>query len=95
MISVIVPTYNREECLYKMLQSINEQKNATFEVLVIDQSDEVTEDKINKTLEETIHTAFESVHQTAEKYNTDFRTGAYILAVGRVVEATKVRGIFP
>ena len=54
-----------------------------------------SEDKINKTLEETIHTAFESVHQTAEKYNTDFRTGAYILAVGRVVEATKVRGIFP
>jgi glutamate dehydrogenase/leucine dehydrogenase len=54
-----------------------------------------SESQINKTLEETIHTAFNSVHETAERYNTDMRTGAYILAVGRVVEATSVRGIFP
>ncbi|MCA1579559.1 MAG: Glu/Leu/Phe/Val dehydrogenase [Acidobacteria bacterium] len=54
-----------------------------------------TEDKINKTLEDTMRTAFKSVHETTEKYNTDMRTGAYILAVGRVVEATRVRGIFP
>jgi glutamate dehydrogenase (NAD(P)+) len=54
-----------------------------------------TEDKINKTLENTMQTAFNSVRETAEKYNTDMRTGAYILAVGRVVEATRVRGIFP
>jgi glutamate dehydrogenase (NAD(P)+) len=54
-----------------------------------------SEDKINKTLEETIQTAFNSVHKTTAQYNTDMRTGAYILAVGRVVEATKVRGIFP
>jgi glutamate dehydrogenase (NAD(P)+) len=54
-----------------------------------------SEDKINNTLEQTIHTAFKSVHETAEHHNTDMRTGAYILAVGRVVEATRVRGIFP
>ena len=54
-----------------------------------------TEDKINKTLEGTIQTAFKSVHETTHRYNTDMRTGAYILAVGRVVEATRVRGIFP
>ena len=54
-----------------------------------------TEDKINKTLEQTMQTAFDSVHETAKRYNTDMRTGAYILAVGRVVEATRVRGIFP
>jgi glutamate dehydrogenase (NAD(P)+) len=54
-----------------------------------------TEDKINKTLENTIQTAFNSVHETTHRYNTDMRTGAYILAVGRVVEATRVRGIFP
>jgi len=29
------------------------------------------------------------------RYETDMRTAAYILAVGRVVEATSVRGIFP
>src|SRR5690349_11239872 len=54
-----------------------------------------SERQINETLEQTITTAFNSVHQTAEHYNTDMRTGAYILAVGRVVEATSVRGIFP
>ena len=54
-----------------------------------------TERQINDTLETTIQTAFNSVHETAERYNTDMRTGAYILAVGRVAEATSVRGIFP
>jgi glutamate dehydrogenase (NAD(P)+) len=54
-----------------------------------------SERQINETLESTITTAFNAVHSTAEKFNTDMRTGAYILAVGRVVEATSVRGIFP
>ena len=54
-----------------------------------------SERQINDTLESTITTAFNAVHSTAEKFNTDMRTGAYILAVGRVVEATSVRGIFP
>ena len=53
------------------------------------------ERQINDTLETTINTAFNAVHETAQKYNTDMRTGAYILAVGRVAEATSVRGIFP
>jgi glutamate dehydrogenase/leucine dehydrogenase len=38
---------------------------------------------------------FEGVHAAAERYGTDMRAGAYILAVGRVAEATDVRGIFP
>jgi glutamate dehydrogenase (NAD(P)+) len=54
-----------------------------------------SEHQINETLEQTINTAFQAVHDTAQRYNTDLRTGAYILAVGRVVEATNVRGIFP
>jgi len=54
-----------------------------------------SEDQINRTLEDTIRTAFKSVHETAQRYNTDMRTGAYILAVSRVAEATSVRGIFP
>jgi glutamate dehydrogenase/leucine dehydrogenase len=54
-----------------------------------------SERQINETLEQTIQTAFNSVHETAKRYDTDMRTGAYILAVGRVVEATSVRGIFP
>jgi len=54
-----------------------------------------SEKQINDTLEQTIRTAFNSVHETATHYDTDFRTGAYILAVSRVAEATSVRGIFP
>ncbi len=54
-----------------------------------------SETKINDTLEQAMHTAFESVHETAKRYDTDMRTGAYILAVDRVAEATRVRGIFP
>jgi glutamate dehydrogenase/leucine dehydrogenase len=54
-----------------------------------------SEKQINDTLEQTIRTAFGAVHETAQRYNTDMRTGAYILAVDRVAEATRVRGIFP
>jgi glutamate dehydrogenase/leucine dehydrogenase len=31
----------------------------------------------------------------AERYRVDLRRGAYILAIERVAEATRVRGIFP
>jgi glutamate dehydrogenase (NAD(P)+) len=54
-----------------------------------------SERQINETLEQTIQTAFNSVQEQAKRYNTDMRTGAYILAVGRVAEATSMRGIFP
>ncbi|HZE72799.1 MAG TPA: Glu/Leu/Phe/Val dehydrogenase [Pyrinomonadaceae bacterium] len=54
-----------------------------------------SEKQINDTLEQTIQSAFKDVHETAQHYKTDMRTGAYILAVDRVAEATRVRGIFP
>ena len=54
-----------------------------------------SEKQINETLEQTMRTAFNSVYETAQRYDTDMRTGAYILAVDRVAEATRVRGIFP
>ncbi len=54
-----------------------------------------SEKQINDTLEQTMRTAFNSVYETAQRYDTDMRTGAYILAVERVAEATRVRGIFP
>jgi glutamate dehydrogenase (NAD(P)+) len=54
-----------------------------------------TEKQVNDALEKTMRTAFEHVYSTAERFRTDMRTGAYILAVGRVAEATSVRGIFP
>jgi glutamate dehydrogenase (NAD(P)+) len=54
-----------------------------------------SEGQVNQALEQTMKTAFENVHTTAQKYATDLRTGAYILAIGRVADATRVRGIFP
>jgi glutamate dehydrogenase/leucine dehydrogenase len=54
-----------------------------------------SEHQINETLEQTMRTAFNSVYETTQRYDTDMRTGAYILAVDRVAEATRVRGIFP
>ncbi|MGH9873926.1 MAG: Glu/Leu/Phe/Val family dehydrogenase [Pyrinomonadaceae bacterium] len=54
-----------------------------------------SEKQINETLELAMRTAFNSVYATAHRYGTDMRTGAYILAVERVAEATRVRGIFP
>ena len=54
-----------------------------------------TEDRVRDTLEQTMRTAFAGVYSTAERYRIDMRTGAYILAIGRVAEATRVRGIFP
>jgi len=54
-----------------------------------------SEDRINRTLEDTIGDAFHKVHDKAKHFGVDMRTGAYILAVDRVAEATRVRGIFP
>jgi glutamate dehydrogenase (NAD(P)+) len=54
-----------------------------------------SEDRINQTLEATIGKAFHEVREKAEHFGTDMRTGAYILAIDRVAEATRVRGIFP
>jgi glutamate dehydrogenase (NAD(P)+) len=54
-----------------------------------------TEAEVNRYLERTMTSAFKDVYATAEQYHVDMRTGAYILAVARVAEATRVRGIFP
>ena len=54
-----------------------------------------SESQINDTLEQTMMTAFNAVHDMSQRHDTDMRTGAYILAVARVAEATQVRGIFP
>ena len=50
---------------------------------------------MNQYLERTMTAAFKEVKATAEQYGVDMRTGAYVLAVSRVAEATRVRGIFP
>ena len=53
------------------------------------------EDDVNRRLEKIMVKAFDDVHWMAKKYNTDMRTGAYILAIDRVATATRSRGIWP
>jgi glutamate dehydrogenase (NAD(P)+) len=39
--------------------------------------------------------SFNDVYETMRKFHVHPRAAAYILAVGRVAEATTVRGLFP
>jgi glutamate dehydrogenase (NAD(P)+) len=50
---------------------------------------------VNSQLEKVMVRAFGDVYDTAQKYKVDMRTGANILAVGRVAEASTTRGLFP
>jgi glutamate dehydrogenase (NAD(P)+) len=54
-----------------------------------------SESEVNAKLEMVMRRAFHEVHETARKHRTHMRTGAYVLAVGRVADATLVRGLFP
>jgi glutamate dehydrogenase/leucine dehydrogenase len=54
-----------------------------------------SEGEVNAKLETVMRRAFHEVHETMRKHRTHMRTGAYVLAVGRVAEATLVRGLFP
>lgn len=53
------------------------------------------EAQVNQQLERIMKRAFQEVNELAEAQKTDRRTAAYMLAVKRVAEATKVRGLFP
>jgi glutamate dehydrogenase (NAD(P)+) len=53
------------------------------------------EDEVDKRLEVYMKRAYTAVAQTAAKHKCSLRGGAYVLAVDRVAEATRVRGIFP
>ncbi len=50
---------------------------------------------VNETLEEMLRGAFDNVWDIKEKYRTDMRTAAYIVAIERLRFAIEKRGIFP
>lgn len=54
-----------------------------------------TEDQVNQRLKEVITEAFSKVWNIAEEYGTDMRHAAYMKAVRKIVEVTRLRGIFP
>jgi glutamate dehydrogenase/leucine dehydrogenase len=53
------------------------------------------EKDVNDNLREVMVNSFTEVLQTAQKHKIDMRRAAYVLAVDRVAEAIRVRGIFP
>jgi glutamate dehydrogenase/leucine dehydrogenase len=53
-----------------------------------------TEEEVNLKLETIMRRSFKDVAGLAEKYRVHNRTAAYMLGVGRVAEATKLRGLY-
>ncbi len=52
-------------------------------------------DEVNARLQKIMTRAFHEMVDTMRKHHVPPRAGAMILAVGRVSEATLVRGLFP
>jgi len=53
------------------------------------------DDEVDRRLEVYMKKGFDAVAAKAAEHHCSLRGGAYVLAVGRVLEATLVRGIFP
>ena len=53
------------------------------------------EDEVNANLEKIMVRAFQDVLTISQQKKIDMRIAAYILAIGRVAEATLLRGIYP
>ena len=52
-------------------------------------------DEVNVRLQKVIVRAFHDMVEAMRKHHVPPRAGAMVLAVGRVAEATLVRGLFP
>ena len=53
------------------------------------------EDEINERLKRKLTRAFRETLEQAKRYGVSMRKGAYAVAVARVAEATKLRGLYP
>ncbi|MCD6232427.1 Glu/Leu/Phe/Val dehydrogenase [Candidatus Aerophobetes bacterium] len=54
-----------------------------------------TEREVNLKLRDIMEKAFENVWRISQERKVDMRMAAYILAVSRVAEATRIRGLYP
>ena len=54
-----------------------------------------TEEEVNAKLERIMNNSFEAVYNIAQEKKVPLRTGAYLIAVDRVVKAKKARAIWP
>jgi glutamate dehydrogenase (NAD(P)+) len=53
------------------------------------------EEEVNSRLKRTMVRAFKATFEKAKQHKINMRRGAYVLAVGRVAEATVLRGVYP
>jgi glutamate dehydrogenase (NAD(P)+) len=53
------------------------------------------EDEINERLKRKMTRAFREAHEQSQRHSVSMRKGAYCVAVDRVAEATKLRGLYP
>jgi glutamate dehydrogenase (NAD(P)+) len=53
------------------------------------------EDEINDRLKRKMNRAFSETYEQARRHKINMRQGAYAVAVNRVAEATKLRGLYP
>jgi glutamate dehydrogenase (NAD(P)+) len=53
------------------------------------------EDEINERLKRKMQRAFNEAYEQSQNLRIDMRRGAYAVAVNRVAEATKLRGLYP
>jgi glutamate dehydrogenase (NAD(P)+) len=54
-----------------------------------------TLEEINGRLRDILTNAFQESSRMAREHDVSLRQGAYMLGVGRVAEATQIRGIYP
>jgi len=52
------------------------------------------EAEVNQRLDEVMHRSFTEVSEMAEKHKTSLRIGAYMLAIDRVAQVYKLRGVY-
>ncbi len=53
-----------------------------------------TEERVNRRADRTMKMAFEAVYAAAQKYNVNWRIAAYIVAIDKVANTQKFRGVF-
>jgi glutamate dehydrogenase/leucine dehydrogenase len=52
------------------------------------------EARVNKRADQVIKDSFEKVYQTSQKYNTTLRIAAYMVAIDKIAQTIKLRGIY-
>jgi glutamate dehydrogenase (NAD(P)+) len=52
-------------------------------------------EQIRRELQKVMEQAFDEVNAKADEADCDYRTAAYTLAIGRVAEACRLKGLFP